>query len=137
MKKMNAYLVFEGHCRQAMEFYKECFGGELSVMTYEQAPGAHVDPQYKDWVIHARITHKNFVLMASDTRPGMAVTRGNGFHISIDCENIDEIEGLYKAFSDKGEVFMPLGETFFAKRFAMVTDRFGTKWMLNLEKGKP
>ncbi|MDE1919885.1 MAG: VOC family protein [Candidatus Omnitrophica bacterium] len=135
MKSMNAYLIFEGNCRQAMEFYKQCFGGEFSMMTYAQAPGCgNMDSKYKDWVIHARITHKNFVLMASDTRPGMPVTRGNGFHITVDCENLEEIERLYKALSDKGEVFMALGEAFFAKAFAMLTDQFGTKWMLNLEK---
>jgi PhnB protein len=134
MKKMNPYLIFEGNCRQAMEFYKQCLGGEISMMTYAEAPGVNVEPQFKNWVIHARITNKSFVLMASDTRPGWKVQRGNGYDISIDCESIEEIEKIFKALSDKGQVAMPLEETFFAQRFAMFTDQFGVSWMLNLDK---
>lgn len=135
MKKMNPYLIFEGNCRQAMEFYKKCLGGELTLMDYGQAPGCgEMDPKYKNWIIHARITHKSFVLMASDTRPGWKVERGTGFSISIDCENRQEIEAFFKALSEKGEITMPLEETFFAERFAMFKDQFGVSWMLNLEK---
>lgn len=135
MKSMNPYLIFGGNCRQAVEFYKKCLGGELSMMTYADAPGACTDfPECKNWIIHARITTKAFVLMASDTRPGQPVEQGNNSFISIDCESVQEIEELFKALSEKGESKMPLQETFFAKRFAMLTDQFGIHWMLNLGK---
>jgi PhnB protein len=134
MKKMNPYLIFEGNCTQAMEFYKQCLGGALHMMTYAEAPGADVEPKFKNWIIHARITTKSFVLMASDTRPGWTVQRGNGNFISIDCDSIEEIEKIFKALSEKGQISMPLQETFFAQRFAMFTDQFGVSWMLNLEK---
>ncbi len=137
MQDMNAYLIFNGNCRTAMEFYKQCLGGVLHMMSYSEAPGCSDLPQeYKDWIIHSRLTFKSTVLMASDTRPGMPVQQGNNFFISINCESIQEVENLFKALVVKGEVNMPVQETFFATRFAMLKDQFGIKWMLNLEKPK-
>lgn len=138
MKDMNTYLIFNGNCRAAMEFYKQCLGGLLHTMSYAEAPGASLDlPQeYKNWIIHARLAFKSTVLMASDTRPGMPVQQGSNFFISINCESIQELENLFNALVVKGEVIMPVQETFFAIRFTMLTDQFGIKWMLNLEKPK-
>jgi PhnB protein len=135
MKNINSYLIFSGNCRQAMEFYNDCLGGMLYVSTYAEAPGVTDLPQeYKDWIIHARITIKNLVLMASDTRPGMPVKQGDNFFISIQCEDIAEAEKLFHALSKNAQIDMPLQETFFAVRFGMLTDQFGVKWMINLEK---
>jgi PhnB protein len=136
MKNMNAYLIFNGNCRQAMEFYRQCLGGVLYMMPYSDAPdvGADLPQEAKDWLIHARLTIKDQVLMASDTRPGMSVRQGDNFFVSINCESVPETEKLFKALSEKANVEMPLQETFFAHRFAMLTDQFGIKWMLNLEK---
>ncbi len=138
MNNLNAYLIFNGNCRAAMEFYKKCLGGELSTMSYSEVPGGCGDlsQEYQNWIIHARLTIKSLTLMASDTRPGMPVQAGNNFFVSLNCESIQEIEKLFKALEEKGEVSMPLQETFFATRFGMLTDHFGIKWMLNLEKPK-
>ena len=135
MKSMNAYMIFEGHCRQAMEFYKKCLGGELHMVPYSQMPGGFSEfPKAKDWLMHARLTSGSVVLMASDTRPDMPVQRGNNFHISVTCESIQEAENLFNALSEKGKIKMPIQETFFALRFGMLTDQFGTHWMVNLDK---
>ncbi len=136
MKNLNAYLIFNGNCRQAMEFYKQCLGGVLYMMPYSEAPDASTDlpKECKDWLIHARLTIKTLVLMASDTRPGMPVQQGNNSFISISCESIQEAEAFFKALSVKGEIKMPLQETFFAVRFGMLTDQFGIHWMINLDK---
>ncbi len=135
MKNMNTYLIFEGNCRQAMGFYKKCLGGVLYMMPYSQAPGCeNLLTKTKNWIIHARLTIKSQVLMASDTRPDMPVKEGNNFFISINCESIKETEKIFKALRAKGTVEMPPQETFFATRFAMLTDQFGIKWMLNFEK---
>jgi PhnB protein len=140
MKNVNTYLVFEGNCRQAMEFYKKCLGGELYMMDYSQMPKqdgcVDLPKECKNWIMHSRITSKSFVLMASDTRPGLPIQQGNNFFVSINCDGIEESEKLFKALSDKGKIDMPLQETFFATRFAMITDQFGIKWMLNLEKSE-
>ena len=140
MKQLNTYLIFNGNCRQAMEFYRKCVGGELQLMTYADMPGgcAELPKEAKDWIMHAKLSTGRMVLMASDTRPGMPVQQGNNFFISISCDSVQEAEKLFKSLGEKGEVTMPLQETFWALRFAMLTDQFGIKWMLNLDKpGKP
>ena len=138
MKYINTYLIFNGNCRQAMEFYHQCLGGHLDVMSYGDAPGMPADfpKEAKSWLIHARLQMKTQVLMASDTRPDMLTTPGNNFFISINCETIEESEKLFKSLSQNGQVEMPLQETFWAHRFAMFTDKFWIKWMLNVEKPK-
>ena len=135
MKNINPYLIFNGNCRRAMEFYKQCLGGVLYMQTYAEAPGVvDLPKEAKDWLIHARLTIKSIVVMASDTRPGMPVSEGNNFFISINCESVEEAEKFFNALSQNGKVEMPLQETFFALRFGMLKDQFGVKWMLNLEK---
>lgn len=140
MKDINAYLIFNGNCRQAMTFYKKCLGGVLYLSTYAEMPGACDAPGFpkkaKDWIIHARITIKSLVLMASDTRPDMEVTQGDNFFVSIQSDSIKEAQKLFKALSVKGTVEMPLQETPWAVRFGMFTDQFGIKWMINFEKSK-
>ena len=136
MKQANPYVIFNGTCRQAMEFYQRSFGGELSLMTYAEMPGGCADfPQEaKDWIMHARLTMGPAVLMASDTRPGIPVQQGNHVFISIHCDSVQEAGKLFNALGEQGEVTMPLQETFWALRFGMLTDQFGIKWMLNLDK---
>jgi PhnB protein len=135
MKSMNAYLIFEGNCRQAMEFYKKCFGGELHTVPFSQMPGGISGfPQAKDWLMHARLASGPVVLMASDTRPDIPLKRGNNFHISINCADVQEAEKLFSALGEKGKIKMAMQETFFAVRFGMLTDQFGTHWMINVDK---
>jgi PhnB protein len=137
MLYLNAYLIFNGNCREAMEFYKQCLGGVLYLSSYADMPGqgsTDLPEQYKNWILHARLTIKTQVLMASDTRPGISVTQGNNFFVSINSESIEETERYFKALSEKGVIDMPLQETFFAHRFGMLTDQFGIKWMFNVEK---
>jgi PhnB protein len=136
MKNINAYLVFDGNCRQAMEFYKKCLGGVLYMMSYDEMPGGPGDipKEAQNWIMHARLTIKNLVLMASDTQPKMPVNQGNNFFVSIACESIQEAETIFKALSENGSVMMQIQETFWAQRFGMLTDQFGIKWMINLDQ---
>ena len=72
MKAINVYLTFDGNCREAMEFYKKCFGGELYMMAFAEAPAElELPKESKDRIIHAKLTAGSAVLMASDTMPGM------------------------------------------------------------------
>ena len=138
MKIINTYLIFDGNCRKAMEFYKKCLGGALHMNTYSEMPGGSADlpKKCKDWILHARLTMPSAVLMASDTRPGVAIQQGNNFFVSINCDSIKDAQKLFKALSVKGKVDMPLQETFWAVRFGMLSDQFGIKWMINFEKPK-
>jgi PhnB protein len=119
-----------------MKFYQECLGGELQLLPFsEMPPGVPYPKEAKDRIMHAKLSKGDAVLlMASDTQPGMPFRQGNNFSISIECDNVEEIDRLFKSLSMEGKVTMPLGETFWAKRFAMLTDRFGINWMLDLEK---
>ena len=119
-----------------MEFYKRCLGGELHMGTYGEMPGGGADlsKETKNWILHARLSNKSMVLMASDTRPGVSIVQGNNFFISVNCKDVKEAEKLFKALGQKGEVTMPLQETFWAIRFGMLSDQFGIRWMVNLDK---
>jgi PhnB protein len=131
MKEINAYLICNGNCREAMTFYQKCLGADLQMMPFSDMPGDNVPPEAKNRLMHARLTKGSAVLMASDNMPGMPFHQGDNFSVSLDCESIQEIEKVFNALSEKGKVTMPLQETFWAARFGMFTDRFGINWMLN------
>jgi PhnB protein len=136
MKEIVTHLNFDGNCREAMEFYKKCFGAELFLMPFSEMPGElpKQAQQAKDRIMHASLTKGFRLLMAADTMPGMPLQQGNNFTVSIQCESLPEIERLFTGFAEKGKVVMPLQETFWAARFGMLTDQFGINWMFNLEK---
>ena len=133
MKRTNTYLIFDGNCRQAMTFYKRCLGGELQMLPFSESPG-EVPKEARDRIMHAKLTKGDAIWMASDTMPGMPFQRGSNFSISIECDNVQEIDRLFAALGEEGRVTMPLQKTFWAARFGMLTDRFGINWMLDLEK---
>ncbi len=133
MKGINAYLNFNGNCREAMEFYNRCLGGELQLMPFSGAP-MKVPEGAGNLIIHARLEAQGGVLMASDTMPGMPYQPGNNFWVCLSCTDPPETEKLFTAFSANAKVIMPVQETFWASRFGMLTDQFGVNWMFNCEK---
>jgi PhnB protein len=135
MKAFQPYLNFDGNTREAMTFYSKCLGGKLDIQTFGdvKAPGP---PGSENRVMHARIDSGPAVLMASDTMPGMAFTKGNNVHINVDCDSVDEIERIFKAMSEGGKVTMPLQDQFWGARFGMLVDKFGMNWMFNCELPK-
>jgi PhnB protein len=138
MKGINAYLIFDGNCRQAMQFYAKNLGAKLDVMPFSAAPCPEGQPappipaEAKDRVMHARLVAGPVELMASDNMPGMPFVQGNNFWVSLQCDSVPEIEKLYNAFSEKAKIVQPLQKTFWAERFGMLTDQFGVNWMFNL-----
>jgi PhnB protein len=128
MKEMNAYLNFDGNCREAMEFYAKCLDGELEITPFSATESR---------IMHARLSKGSTTLwMASDVPPGMALHPGNNVSMAIQCESLPEIEKLFGALAEKGNVRMPLQDTFWGARFGMLTDQFGIHWMLNFELPK-
>ena len=137
MNQVNAYLNFDGNCREAMQFYANSFGAELQIMDFSQAPPEmqqNIPAEAKKRILHARLSKGPLVLMASDCPPGMPLKTGDNFYIAVACDTTQEIDRLFGALSQNGKVGMPLGETFWAHRFGMLTDQFGTNWMLSLNK---
>jgi len=133
--KINPYLGFAGNCREAMEFYADVLGGKIEMMlSHGESPIAgEVPPDWQKLIMHARLTFGDGqVLMASDSPPDQ-IPAQKGMSIALVADSIEQGERIFNAFTDGGEVQMPFGETFWAARFGMVTDNFGTPWLINCE----
>jgi PhnB protein len=126
---LQPYLNFPGTCAEAFRFYQSTLGGELEIMTHGDAP-MEATPENRDLVMHACLKVGDAVLMASDAPAGM-FSKAQGTWVSVSVEGVDEAERIFRAFAEGGEVAMPIAETFWSPRFGMVTDRFGTPWMVN------
>jgi PhnB protein len=126
------YLNFDGTCREAFARYAELLGGEIEfIQTFGESPMAgETPPEWKDAVMHASLTFPGGRLMASDA-PGDMFKPAQGLWVSLHTESPEEADRLWAGLSEGGTVAMPLEPTFWAKKFGMVTDRFGTPWMIN------
>lgn len=134
MPKLDSYLFFNGTCAEAMRFYQRSLGGELeAMMTYAESP----DPQQcaaadKDRIMHACLVLDGRMLMASDTPPGDAAAKGmSGFALSLSYDKPEQAKVTFDKLADGGKIMMPLGKTFWAESFGMLTDKFGTAWMVS------
>ena len=130
--KMHAYLMFDGQCEAAFNRYAEVFGGKLEMMRYADSPeDMEVPAEYQQRVMHVSLTVGEQLLMASDNLPQYPYEGIKGCSVSLQVDNVPEAERLYEALSAGGSVQMELQATFWATRFAMLTDRFGVYWMIN------
>ncbi len=136
--KLHTYLNYGGNCEQAFRFYEKHLGGKVTIMmTQAEQPNAKdVRPDQKDAILYARMSIGQTDLMGSDVtserfQPMRSV------YLSLSLDSIDEAERIFDLLSDGGEIFMPMQETFFAFRFAMLGDRFGTPWMIINERTPP
>jgi len=127
--KLDVYLNYPGTCRQAFRFYEQHLGGKITMMmTHGQGPNAaNLPAEQRDVILHARIEIGNTVLMGADI-PKSEPMRSAYLTLTVDGE--EEAERLYTVLLDGGQVFMKMEKTFFANRFAMLRDKFGTSWML-------
>jgi PhnB protein len=129
--RLNPYIGFESSARQAMEFYREVFGGDLRVNTFGEYGSP--DAAEADKVMHAQLeTDRGFTLMASDTPAGMQRNPGDNITISLSGDDGDELRGYWEKLSDGGTVTMPLEKQMWGDEFGMCTDRFGVPWMVNI-----
>lgn len=128
--RLDAYLTFDGQCREAFTFYHQLLGGELRLMPFEGSPMAdQVSPQRRDAILHASLSIGEQLLMGSDAPPEHR-TPMQGFSVSLGLHEAAEAERIFAALSEGGTVTMPMQETFWSDRFGMCTDRFGTPWMV-------
>lgn len=134
--KLNTYVNFPGKCSEAFSFYEKHLGGHISVMmTHGQSPDqSRVKPEWKDAVLHARISIGDTELMGADI-PNAQPMRSA--YLSLTVQSDAEAERIFSALSEAGEVFIPIQETFFATRFAQLRDRFGINWMILHERPTP
>jgi PhnB protein len=128
----NTYLNFNGECKDAFKFYEQCLGGKIvAMMTYGESPMAEQTPlEQRDRIMHVELNVGDVVLMGADSPPEY-FEKSQGFNINLQFDDVAEAERIFKALSENGTVKMPIQETFWAKRFGMAIDRFGTPWMIN------
>lgn len=132
MPVLDSYLFFDGNCGEAMRFYEKTLGGKIEMsMTYGESP----DPQHgaagsKDRIMHTSLLIDGRRLMASDTPPDQPARGMQGFALSLNYPTAEEARRIFNALADGGKATMPFDKTFWAEGFGMLTDRFGTPWMV-------
>ena len=132
MPVLDSYLFFNGNCAEAMRFYEKTLGGKLEkMMTYGDSPEPEAGPPgSKGQIMHACLVLDGRMLMASDDPSGGAAKGMSGFALSLNYPTAAEARRVFDALADGGTVMMPMAETFWTEIFGMVTDRFGTPWMV-------
>lgn len=133
--QVNPYLNFNGQCEAAFKFYEKSLGGKIeSMFTHAGTPAEQqTSPEWRDKILHARLTVGDNVLMASDAAPD-CYEEPKGFSVSIQINDPKEAERIFHALAENGKVQMAIQETFWAARFGMLVDQFGIPWMINCEK---
>jgi PhnB protein len=136
MMRLNPHLTFNGQCEAAFKFYEKCLGGKIvMMMTYGDSPMAEQTPP--DWrknIIHATLALGDQVLTGADTAPER-YQKPQGFSVLLNVGATAEADRIFKVLAEKGTVQMPIQETFWALRFGMLVDQFGTPWTINC--GRP
>jgi PhnB protein len=127
--KLDIYINYKGNCEQAFRFYEQHLGGRITMMIpHQQQPvEAKVPESWNNAILHARIEIGETVLMGADI-PNAESMRSA--YLTLRVDTAEEAERLYALLCDGGEIFMKMEATFFASRFAMLRDKFGTSWML-------
>jgi PhnB protein len=132
--QLNPYLSFDGRCEAAFKFYEKTLGGKIvAMMTYAETPMKDQTPaEQQGKIAHARLTIGDEVLMGGDA-PANCYEPPKGITVTLGIEDPAEAERVFKGLSEGGAITMPIAETFWALRFGMLTDQFGTPWMINCE----
>jgi PhnB protein len=130
---VNIYLNFPGNCSEALDFYVKHLGARIiTKSTFDSAPDPKLGPPgMEKKILHARIAIGDSILMASD---GPKVEPMRSAYLSLSVDSNEEAERIYAALTEGGEVFMKMGEQFFAHRFGQFRDKFGVNWMVIHEK---
>jgi PhnB protein len=133
--QVNPYIFFNGNCEAALNYYQKVLGAKIeAIMRYDSAPAdMPTPPEWKQKVMHAKVTIDGEVIMASDAPPGH-FNQPQGFAVSLQVENPGDAAVRFRQLSDGGTVTMPFAKTFFSNGFGMCIDKFGTPWMVNSPK---
>lgn len=136
--KLHTYLNYGGNCAEAFRFYEQHLGGKITMMmTHEEQPDpSTVAPNWRKAILYARMTIGETDVMGSDIPPEQFQPM-RSVYLSLTVATSEEAERIHALLADGGEIFMPMAETFFAHRFSMLRDKFGTSWMIIHERPMP
>jgi PhnB protein len=130
--QLNPYLGFKDNARQALEFYHDVFGGELTLNTFGDFQASE-DPAEKDKIMHGQVAGANgLTLMGSDTPNSMEYSEPQGFSVSLSGSDEAELRGYWDKLAAGGAVLQPLEAAPWGDSFGMCTDKFGIGWMVNI-----
>lgn len=134
MKSINPYLAFNGKCREAMSFYKDVLGGELSFMSVGESPMAGQIPGGDDTIMHSSLMFDGGVIMGTDMNGPGCAARESFPSIAIDCSSEEEINRIFSKLEVGGNTMCPVGPAFWGGLFGSTTDKYGTNWMLTFNE---
>ncbi len=130
---LNPYVNFNGRTREAMNFYKDCIGGELSFMTIKGSPiEAHMPAEMGELIMHSTLINGPILLMGSDM-PDPNYSKGNNFTLSLNCTSEEQIKDLFGKIAAGGKVVDELGIKFWGGMFGVIIDKFDVQWMFNFD----
>jgi PhnB protein len=133
--RLNPYISFGGDARQAMEFYRSVFGGNLTLHTFGEM--GMPDAPEADKIMHGMLeTDRGFTLMGADTPPGMEHKPGNNIAVSLSGDDAEELRGYWGHLSGSGSVSVPLEKQMWGDEFGMCEDQFGISWMVNITQAE-
>jgi PhnB protein len=136
--KLHTYLNYGGNCEEAFRFYEKNLDGKIMMMMRygDQPDPKNVPPGTEKWILYANMAIGETQLMGSDVPPERFQPM-RSVYLSLGVDSSEDAERIFKLLNEGGEVFMPMAETFFAHRFGMLRDRFGTSWMIIHDKPMP
>src|ERR1700741_214920 len=122
---ISSYLTFNGNCREAMNFYKKCLGGELTFQTIGESPlSGRMPKEMKECILHAELTKGALSLLASDMVPQSGLIKGNAVSLSLNCRSEKEIKMCYKKLAEGGKATHAIEKTFFGALLGSLTDKY-------------
>jgi PhnB protein len=130
---LNPYLNFRDETREAMEFYRGVFGGELRMMTFKEYQASE-DPSEDDKIMHAQLEADGVMFMAADTPNSMEYQPGTNFNMSLSGEDEAVLRDYFEKLQDGGSVIMPLEKAPWGDTFGMLVDRYGVRWLVNVNQ---
>ena len=135
MSVINAYLSFNGKCREAMSYYKDCLGGELTFQPVEGTPmEANCPGAMKQHILHSMLQKDSMVLMATDMVGPEGFIKGTNMSLSVSCSSEEELKNYFTTLSKEGKILDPLSERFWGSVFGCLVDKYGVMWMFDYHK---
>lgn len=136
MNNLTPYLIFKGDCEEAINFYKDCFGGKVGLIArYSDGPRELTD-ENRDKIMHVSLTFPGGLLFAADDMGSgetAARTEGSNVHLNLTFDTLDEMQTCFDKMREGGKVTLELEDQFWGARFGMLSDRFGIQWMFNCQ----
>ncbi len=135
MAQLSPYIGFNGNCREAMTFYKDCLGGDLTFQTAGEAPAEAGCPEgTAGEIMHSMLISNGIVIMATDMGNPEGYEKGNNISLTLNCDSEEEIRSLFDKLSEGGKIGQQLKLEFWGGLFGYLTDKFGIVWMFNYQQ---